>query len=79
MQPPNDPNTRVGGLLKIYSARTVTLRLIPLMVTTWAMWSAAVVVILAFVNIYGFVELTFEIYDPDLGYLGSGSLRQSRE
>ena len=45
------------------------------MVMTWAMWSAAVVVVLLFVDSYEFVELTFDVLNPHLGYLGSGSLR----
>ncbi|KAK3168303.1 hypothetical protein OEA41_004750 [Lepraria neglecta] len=75
MQPPNNPNARIRGPLRIYSAGTVILRLMPLMVMTWAMWSAAVVVVLLFVDGYEFVELTFDVLDPDLGYLASGSLR----
>ncbi|KAL2053228.1 hypothetical protein ABVK25_006553 [Lepraria finkii] len=37
MQVPNNPKTRIGGPLKICSAGTVTLRLIPLTIMTWVM------------------------------------------
>jgi hypothetical protein len=71
------PNARIGTTL-IYLAGNVTLDLSPLTATTWAMWSATVVLVLLFVDTYEFVEFRFDIVDPDLGYAGGGRLRRIR-
>ena len=71
------PNARIGTTL-VYLAGNVMLDLTPLTATTWAMWSATVVLVLLFVDTYEFVEFRFDIVDLDVGYVGGGRLRRIR-
>ena len=74
LQPPRDPNARIGTQIKFYSAGHVTLWLRPYMTMTWTTWSAALITILMFVDGYEFVKLNFGVQDHNLVQLGTGRL-----